>query len=207
MSSIKEKVKDYKKEIKIGVITSIITSFIIYTIKSICTFLTTTGGKLINVFTDFIYYEMGRMNDLTFINFFGCFAVGMSIALVTLLILYIIFRKQIKRLEDLIDIQNGNNQKSHYLIKNIEKALLVTMLIIITVFPLGIAYCSDCKHEFDLDMTAMKPYISEKEYDMLYSEWVTMMGKKDYLKIKEEILQLRCKYIIKNESIKKTVCK
>ena len=65
MSSIKENAKNYRKEIKIGVITSVITSFIIYIIKLICSFLTTTGGKFINLFTDLIYYEMGRMNDFS----------------------------------------------------------------------------------------------------------------------------------------------
>lgn len=42
---------------------------------------------------------------------------------------------------------------------------------------------------------------------MLYSEWVSMYGKKDYKKIQKELFNLRCKYLIKNEDIKKVVCK
>ena len=56
-------------------------------------------------------------------------------------------------------------------------------------------------------MTTLKPYITQEKYDLLYSEWVTMYGKKDYKRIQKELFNLRCEYLIKNEDIKNAICK
>ncbi|HFG1845197.1 TPA: hypothetical protein ACGF3Z_003439, partial [Vibrio cholerae] len=43
---------------------------------------------------------------------------------------------------------------------------------------------------FNQRMHAIKPYISQKEYDLLYSGWALMVSKKDYIEINARLTLL-----------------
>lgn len=204
MSKIKEKYDKYKSEVVCG----LIGSFIIYLCKSLFNYLKDTGSKFLDVFSNYIYYRMGRIDSLYLIEYILGVFLGAIICCFILLYIPIIFNSFKKKDEDKKKII----KKKDSIYKNSKFKVFISIvafldILLLVSFPLGIIYCLDSKHNFDLKMTALKPYITEEKYDMLYSEWVSMYGKKDYKKIQKELFNLRCKYLIKNEDIKKVVCK
>ena len=203
MSKIKEKYEKYKSE----VICSIIVSFIIYLGKSLFSYLKDTGSKFIDLFSNYIYYRMGRVDSLSLIEYIIGLILGIIICCFIFIYVPLIFKSFRKK-----DNNKKNIKKTDSIYKNPKFKIFISIVAFLDVFfmvayPVGIIYCLDSKHDFDLKMTALKPYITEEKYDLLYSEWVSMYGKKDYKKIQKELFNLRCKYLIKNEDIMKVVCK
>ena len=196
MKSLRTTFREYKRE----VIVSLVTMFIVYVLTSLFQYVRDGGKVVINIFRDFIYYEMGRMSDLAIVEFACSIILGSFFALAIITALLYIFG-------DKIFTRDNNKSKNKKSNKKILGFLTIASTIFLFLYALGFVYCLDRKHKFDLQMTAIKPYITQEKYDLIYSEWVTMMSREDYKNIKKEIFRLRCEYVITNEDIKAAVCK
>lgn len=204
MSQFKDTYNKYKSE----VIVSVITAFICFLGKSIFNYLKDTGSEFIDIFGNYIYYKMGRIDSLSLIEYI----LGLFLGTIACCFIFLYISLLFKSFRKKIEVKKKIITKNDILYNNQHLKLFISIIVFLDIFfivayPLGIIYCLDSKHNFDLKMTALKPYITEEKYDMLYSEWVSMYGKKDYKKIQKELFNLRCKYLIKNEDIKKIVCK
>ena len=192
MSKIKENIKLYKRE----VIVSLVTMIIISVGKILFRYIKDGGRHFLNIFSDLIYYEMGRISDFSIIYSFCGFCIAVFLGTLLIISIELIFGRD-------NSVQKKNNFKVPRKVLGIE---MIVLVILFSVFSISSGYCISQKHRFDLKMTALKPYITENEYNKLYSSWVSMFSKEDYKNIHKELLELKCKYVIKDEKIKKYIC-
>ena len=199
------KSKDTYNKYKSEVIVSVITAFICFLGKTILVYLKDTGSKFVDVFGNYIYYQMARIDNLALLEFFASFILGVFAAFCFFEFIFFIFISNRKTKENIKKISLPIVRNNYF--RTITSILGCLSIVFVIFYSFCIIYCLDCKRSFDLKMTTLKPYITQEKYDLLYSEWVTMYGKKDYKRIQKELFNLRCEYLIKNEDIKNAICK
>ena len=192
-----DKYRKIYQKYKSEVIVSLITAFICFLLKSIIIYIK-DGGKIVtDLLINYFYYKMGRISNLAILEVISSFILAFFIAFLIVVSIHFIFGYKLNKSNIVI------RKKS----KKLTGLLCVISIMIFFIYFFTLTYCIESKHKFDLQMTALKPYILEKEYDMLYSEWVTMMGKDDYQRIQKEIHKLKCEYVITDKEIRKIICK
>lgn len=186
--------QEYKKEIIVSLIVTVILNLL-----SILLNYFKDGGRVVtNVFTDLIYYNMGRISDYEILNGLSSFVLGFIIASMIVLILSATISNKFKIVEAI--------RKNKKVLKKIYGLFGIIGTIFITIYSFSIIYCVEAKHSFDLTMTYLKPYIPSEDYDKMYSYWVSMVNKEDYKFINKKIKELKCTYTYIDENIKDKIC-
>ena len=87
MSKIKENIKLYKRE----VIVSLVTMIIISVGKILFRYIKDGGRHFLNIFSDLIYYEMGRISDFSIIYSFCGFCIAVFLGTLLIISIELIF--------------------------------------------------------------------------------------------------------------------
>lgn len=71
-----------------------------------------------------------------------------------------------------------------------KNSLTFISILLVVIFAFNII-SFEFKMKFDLDMKAIKPYITTEEFDILVSNWVQMKTEEDYINIYDKIKKVK----------------
>ena len=193
----------YKRDIIIGVLTSLITSGIIVIIGWLIKSAPTVGSTALDVLIDSIYITAAQQTHSTLVETIFSMAVWFGLAFVIQLLIHVFLH--ISKVYNLKKCINSGKETELFspkakaelpLDEKVEslyhsatslrnKAILLMILTLILVAGLYFFYIKphEIWTEFERDVTMIYPYTNEDEIHRLRSDWVCMRSKNDYVEI------------------------
>ena len=194
-TGIKSWIVDNKNGIYVGVIGCVVWQLI----SMICKIAPNVGNNIVDTIRNFYYSTSATMSTSRMISYLFSILVGMTFGIgLSVLLIRIVRKIIIKRESKITKEDSKSSYKKVFFTLNRGLNIMGISLIIITII-LGFNVASyDLKILFDLDMQSIKPYISENDYDALYSKWTQMKTKKDYNNIYNEIKLVQREYNLRS---------
>lgn len=212
---MKECWNNYKREISIGVIVSIITTMVIkcgdWLVKAV-----PAAGLSI---TNYIYYSAASISDAVLTEIVIVLIVGLlfSVAIIVLGKSHKATKK-LKNVCNELEKQNANVPIAEEIVVNEDiddneseirffKSLLKKgnrlniffILVIILYFSfliIGLVKPAELSQSFERDITMIHPYVDDADIIQLESDWVRMKTKSDYEEIYEFIDNVKVEYML-----------
>lgn len=204
-------VKKYKNEILVGIITSIIVTFIFKAGDIILAFAPNTGEKVIVALQSRLYKYAANQSSVSLLgNLFHIFIFLLLYVSMILIVKSIMLTREYDLTKSIKEAMENENkvepEKKALLKKKYEKKqlresrknpvktlkLLIVPVIVSTVLMIASLYTYvfmpvKLWHDFQIDIIQITPYCDLKTVNELQSKWVCMKSKEDYDAIKNVI--------------------
>lgn len=198
MKTLKKLWTEYRRELIVGIVTTIITSILWNLFSFIINLSPTIGASIIGTFVNTFYCVAAESTNITLLETLFLAFTGLTFGIITGAMMQARKNNKTKALTMQNDMSTniipitGNNIDSPKKIKpNKEKRLFILFwILLIFVAFLLIVFVnlpSQLYKDFNRDLTMISPYVEEHQLKLLQSEWVTMQSKEDYLAIYEVI--------------------
>ena len=180
----------YKKEILIGLFTSLLWFFVEHIINTV----PRIGRNVIETLSNYVYTNAANFSINTILTMFVSILVGWALAIAIRPIMqYREIRKLEKEVEVLKTDNNANKKKEDNLSKEYKKEKridigpLIVLIVFVFMLYMNVYKPTLLNSSFDLDIKMIKPYTDNKTVMVLESDWTRMKSKDDYNKIYDTI--------------------
>lgn len=216
---INEWIKKHFKEIVIGVIVSLITTFVINAIDMIKEVAPTAGSSIWRLLSNSFFSAAAKMSETSLTSFLFSFVVVLGISYVINVALkgFKVTKKSISECQAIIekincnDLVNVNTEEdtnkeiteedvkteAESVIKEgkkIRRFLIGALAFFVIYFSVIMAF-DVFPHamwaEYQNDLIKIAPYIEQQELDQIKSDWVCMQSKEDYDDIYSRINKIK----------------
>lgn len=198
MKTLKKLWSEYRRELIVGIVTTIITSILWNLLTWIIRLSPTVGASFISTFVNFFYSAAANSTNIALTETICIFLMGSLLGIMFGTIM--IFQNKSKpRLiptiadniipmnTDAVSNEKNTKKKKRNRLKYSAIFLLI-MIIFLYLFIFAFVMIPSSFHKtFNRDLTMIAPYVEEQQLKLLQSEWVTMQSKEDYLAIYEVI--------------------
>ena len=202
MKTLKKLWSEYRRELIVGIVTTIITSILWNVLTWIIKLSPAVGASFISTLINFFYSVAANSTNLSLTETICMFLMGslFGIMLGTIMI----FQKNSKpkliptladniipMSEDAVPKEKNTKKRKRNRLKHLAIFLLI-MTILLSLFLFAFVLIpSNLYKAFNRDLTMIAPYAEEHQLKLLQSEWVIMQSKEDYLAIYEVINDIK----------------
>lgn len=183
----------HKTEIFIGVITSIIATFLLSLIVPFLQFLTNAGNSFLKTWIDYVFISAARITSYTAAELILAATCAMLISPCLFLIMFCLWKQ--KRTKEKTNKTSSQIEGTKYNENNIKlkqsqkeiRAVWKMMTVCAVLSVLGLIILASCYlfpvalcDAFEQNAVVIRPYISDQQYYQLYSDWARMKTKENY---------------------------
>ena len=182
MENIRRWINNNKSALIVGLVTSLIWQGFIF----FAGFIPQVGPNILKNIDNLIYFKAATMSSDYMLSQVFSMILGIFIGGATCSIFIFLFDKADKLFKK---IKKQSSNKLDVIPKREHNSLIfptVCFIMLSILFGTNMV-CYNLKMRFDLDMTSIKPYILEQEFNKLNSDWTQMKNKDDYKSIYNEI--------------------